>query len=69
MEPEYYEYLTAGKVQCPRCGNSGELPLSSNTGHAVEYAGVCKGQMKTGGICTATLILQVTAHQFPVQRA
>ena len=69
MEPKDYEYLATDKVQCPKCGNLGELSLSVNTGYALEYAGVCGAQMETGVICVAPLTLQVAAHVFPVQES
>lgn len=69
MEPKDYEYLATDKVQCPKCGNLGELSLPVNTGYALEYAGVCGAQMETGVICDATLTLQVAAHVFPVQES
>lgn len=67
MNSNYYEYLAVDKVQCPKCGHLNEISLYSNTGHALEYFGVCKTQLETGGTCATTLALHVTAHLFPVQ--
>ena len=68
MDTEY-EYLNASKVQCPRCGKLGEIPLCNHTGYALEYAGVCETKLDEGGRCGTTLIFQVTAHLFPEQPA
>ncbi len=67
MNPQDYEYLPSGKVQCPKCGNLGEILQRSNTGYALEYAGVCETRLETGGTCSTTFNLRVTAHLFPVQ--
>ena len=39
-----------------------EISLYANTGHLLEYFGVCESQIETGGTCATTLALQVTAH-------
>ncbi len=67
MKPSDYQYLPLGKVQCPKCGNLCEIPMHSNAGYTLEYAGVCQTLLETGGTCSTSLILQVTAHLFPVQ--
>ena len=60
-----YAYLPSDKVQCPRCGEVEEIPLCSNSGYALEYAGVCQTALETGALCGTTLKLEVTAHVFP----
>ncbi len=68
MVSEDYEYLPVSDVQCPKCGALGQLTLYSNTGYTLEYAGVCGSQLDAELICGASLILQVTAHLFPVEQ-
>ena len=68
MVSKDYEYLSVSEVQCPKCGALGQLSLYSNTGYALEYAGVCGSQLDAGLICGASLVLQVTAHLFPVEQ-
>ncbi len=65
MQPESYRYPEADQVQCPRCGQLGEIALASNTGHTLEYVGVCQSSPSSDAICGAVLRLQVTAHLFP----
>ena len=67
MKTEYYNYLSASKVQCPKCGSLREVPLQSNTEYRLEYAGVCESVLVTGGRCGTTLLLRVTAHLFPAR--
>ena len=65
MEANYYSYPRLNKVQCPRCGQVEEIPVCSNYGYALEYAGVCQSPLQMGGLCGTTLKLEVTAHLFP----
>ena len=69
MDSNYFNYLPDSKVQCPKCGQLGKIPLSSHTGSTLEYFGVCESQLESGGRCSSTLALQVVAHQFPLQQA
>ena len=69
MDPTDYGYLTTGMVQCPKCRSMSEISLYANTGHSLEYFGVCESQIQSGGTCATTLALQVTAHLFPAQQA
>ena len=68
MEAKLYEYLTVDRVQCPKCHQIAELPLSSNTGRSLEFVGVCQSSVEKGGRCGAVLSLQVTAHEFPAAK-
>ncbi len=67
MNTDYFEYLAASKVQCPKCGKLEVVPLQNNTGFRLEYAGVCESVLDTGGRCGTTLLLKVTAHLFPAR--
>ena len=67
MEIEGFRFSAADTVQCPRCGNMREIPLSENTGRALMYAGVCQSAVESGGLCGTSLRLEVTAHAFPAR--
>ncbi len=69
MDAKYYSYPPLDKVQCPRCGQVEEIPVCSNSGHALEYAGVCQAPLETGGLCGTMLKLEVIAHLFPATPA
>ena len=69
MDAKYYDYSPTDKIQCPKCGHLGEIPLYSNSGYSLEYAGICQSRLETGALCDATLRLQVTAHRFPRQES
>ncbi len=66
MQPESYCYSEIDQVQCPKCGQLGEIALVSNAGHTLEYAGVCQSSLPSDASCGAVLRLQVIAHVFPV---
>ena len=66
MQPESYRYSDADQVQCPRCGQLGQIALASNTGRTLEYAGVCQSLLSSNLNCGTVLRLQVVAHVFPV---
>ena len=53
------------EVVCPKCGHMSSFPLVENTGHALEYAGICGANFEPDLWCDAMLILQVTAHLAP----
>ncbi len=65
MRPESYRYSNVDQVQCPRCGQLGEIALASNTGYTLEYAGVCQSSLSSDVSCGAVLRLQVIAHVLP----
>jgi len=65
MDAQDYQYLPTDQIQCPKCGQLDEIPLYSNSGYSLEYAGVCQSRLETGALCGATLWLKVTAHLFP----
>ncbi len=37
MDSNYFNYLPDSKVQCPKCGQLGKIPLSSHTGSTLDY--------------------------------
>ncbi len=67
MQPEPYEYSALDQVQCPRCGQLGQIALASNTGQTLEYAGVCQSMVSLNLSCGTVLRLRVVAHVFPAQ--
>lgn len=64
-----FEYPTASRIQCPKCGSLEAVPLNNNTGFRLEYAGVCASVLDSGGRCGTTLLLYATAHFFPAADA
>jgi predicted RNA-binding Zn-ribbon protein involved in translation (DUF1610 family) len=69
MQLETYGYSEADQVQCPRCGQLGEIALASHTGQILEYAGVCQSLLPSDVSCGAVLRLQVITHVFPAPEA
>ena len=65
MPPEPYAFFEVDRVQCPRCGEMREISLAVNTGHALEYAGVCESAVGSDVRCGTVLRLLVVAHTFP----
>jgi hypothetical protein len=51
-------------VQCPRCGISIDVAISSLTERSLEYSGVCTTPLASGGRCGTCFRLVVTAHVF-----
>ncbi len=65
--PDRFEYPKTSKVHCPKCGSQNRVVFSATTGYSIEYVGVCGTETTDGGTCGTTLILQATAHFFPVE--